>query len=777
MNGNELINTNITGYTPLVSPRGYEGIASRADRRISSTQKRVQDLVKLDPTNPLATLITLLGANQERGIRDELNTLRGQTIEQDRKDKKIKADDAWRKKALGDLKTKGLDKSFERFVNEDHGGDIDAALKDNNMQGKLNAYKNEYKPLEDKEVLQLFAELAKEQTELNNLKISTGGKIDPEDENFHKMAVRGIRETLRKHFEHKYGKKFSDSKIDSMVGSPTGTGTPGSGTPPPPVVGKVPLDNTGQPRVKVPDKVKSAKAVLTGKPTKLVEPRGFAKWGKDINHGFREMVKSKDEGTLRKDLVGWLGGYFSDEFKNGIREIIKSSKDGTLKKDLIGFGKHYFEDEKPTPKPRAVPTAPNESEKAGTPTPPMDVTGSDSADSYDYIVDKLNEAHSQNNIPPDVIAAANERAYAKSLGADSVMGETALHTEPNTEDFIGHEDLQSQLSYQKPIPYERLFDTDDMPELADPPTDESPSFLDRVEALRQEYFGTSEASVDPRDSIRESKQEADRLQAILRGEINEQGYTPEEQANIERTRKQAGVSSGDIPIPSHLPRPPTPKVLAPVPQVDPSMIPKAGRDLGEERSKAEAMQKKAAMKRLRSDPFVNKLIQIESSGREDAVGYKMHKDPRTGKFVHDTVKVKDKWGRTVNRKIPVSYGMMQITVPTAKASKLPAAERAFKGKSNKVIAKILLEDPELNVRIGKEFAGKLRTQLKKNAYAKKFTKQEIDVLVGAAYNWKGEGLDKLITKAKPENFAQVLARIKFPAETRRQIKELRKALK
>jgi hypothetical protein len=764
MNGNELINTNITGYTPLVSPRGFEGIASRADKRISSTQKRVQDLVKLDPTNPLASLITFLGANQERGIRDELNTLRGQTIEQDRKTKKIKADDAWRKKALGDLKTKGLDKAFERFVNEDHGGDIDAALKDNNMQGKLNAYKNEYKPLEDKEVLQLFAELAKEQTELNNLKISTGGKIDPEDENFHKMAVRGIRETLRKHFEHKYGKKFSDSKIDSMVGSPTGTGTPGSGTPPPPVVGKVPLDNTGQPRVKVPNKVKSAKAVLKGKPTKPVAKRGTELWREDFNDGIREIVKSSDEGTLKKDLMGFIKSYF------------KGDKKG-----------------KSAPKPRAVPTAPNDPEKVGAPISPMDVTGSDSANSYDYIVDKLNEAHSQSNIPPDVLAAANERAYAKALGVDSAMGESTLPPELTTQDLIGLPDLSRQATQPHDsgavpmpevtpmTPYAGLAEeiarkSEDGGENQTVDTPFS-GIVDGWNALRDSLSGESDETADPRDSIRKSKQEADRLQAILRGEINEQGYTPEEQANIDRTRKQAGVASGDIPVVNDLPRPQSPKALDPVPQVDPSMIPKAGRDLGEERSKAEAMQKKAAMKRLRSDPFVNKLIQIESSGREDAIGYKMHKDPRTGKFVHDTVKVKDKWGRTVNRKIPVSYGLMQITVPTAKASKLPAAEKAFKGKSDKVIARILLENPELNVRIGKEFAGNLRKQLKQNAYAKKFTKQEIDVLVGAAYNWKGEGLDKLITKAKPENFAQVLARIKFPAETRRQIKELRKALK
>jgi hypothetical protein len=686
----------------------------------------------------------MLGANKERGIRDELNALRGQSISEDRKAKKIKADDAWRKKALGDLKTKGLAKPFERFVNEIHGGDIDAALKDKSMQEKVYAYSQEYEPLGDKEVIQLFSELNKAKTTLEQFKANTSDPVNPEHVMFWENAVRNLEATLRKHFKHTLGDKSSNSKIDSMVGSPTGTGTPGSGTPPPPVVGQAPSVDAGPPRGKDPNKIEKLKELLVKKPAKPVAKTGTELWKEDINDGIREIVRSSDEGTLKKDLLGFIKSYFKGD-----------------KKD------------KPVPKPRAVPTVPNEPEKAGTPILPMDVTGSDSANSYDYIIDKLNEEHSQNNIPPDVLAAANERAYAKALGADSVMGETPLPTEPNTEDFIGRPDLQGQLSWQKPV----TLDSGDMPVPSTPPTDETPSILDRLEALRQEYFGPNEASADPRDSIGESRQEADRLQSILRGEINEQGYTPDQQANIDRTKVQAGVGSGSIPIDNNMPRPKPPKVLAPVPQVDPSMIPIANRDLGAERSKAEAMQKKAAMKRLRSDPFVNKLIQIESSGRGDAVGYKMHKDPRTGKFVHDTVKVKDKWGRTVNRKIPVSYGLMQITIPTAKASKLPAAERAFNGKSDKVIARILLADPELNVRIGKEFADKLRTQLKQNTYVKKFTKQEIDVLVGAAYNWKGEGLNGLINKAKPENFAQVLARIKFPAETRRQIKELRKALK
>ncbi len=765
MNGNELINTNLIDYSPLRNAaRGFDGAANRAERRISATQKRVQDLQRLDPTNPLALLITLMGAKREGEIRDELNILRGQAGDQQRKKDIAKQEKEWRKNQLSDLKIKGLDKAFGVFANKEHGGDIDAALKDPNMQSKVFDISNEFQPMSDKELGQLLDTYNKEKASLLTLKSTGGDKLEPHEIRQHELFVRGLRQTLNEQFRHRYGKDF-----DAADPPPPTTGKDGGDQSAPPEVG-----TKTDPPVVLPEGPKAKEALLgknkKGGPKKedkpptgiekiitdasdLIDPNKGAPpgWelGKHSTGGDREEVfYNEGNGSYVKETdKGYAIGFVG---KPPIQSGLKRNEAFKIASDLKEKKKKTEVKEQPSS------------------VKPVDVAKTGAKGSYDYIADKLEEAH-QSGIPPEVIDAANERAYAKAFGIDSAMGETPRPTgPPTTQDLIGLPNIDASPE-SSPSP---------------PPVPEDPgmfsNLLGELDELREKYF-PSEKEVDPRESIRESKQQADRLQAIRRGEINEQGNTPEEQANIDRANRQALIASGELSpntgaaIVEHK----LPKALDPVPEVDPSMIPKADRDLGAERSKAEAMQKKAAMKRLRSDPLISSLIQVESSGRPNAIGYKMHKDPRTGKFVYDTVKVKDKWGRTVERKVPLSYGLMQITVPTARASNLPAAVKAFKGKSDKQVVKTLLSDPELNVRIGKEFVDKLRTQISQNKYVKdnKFSKKEIDVLVGAAYNWKGEGLNELINKAEPNSFSQVLARIKFPGETREQIRKLRKALK
>ena len=53
--------------------KAYQLAATRGDKRISDTKRRVSELVKLDPTNPLALLVTMLGAREEALTTQELD--------------------------------------------------------------------------------------------------------------------------------------------------------------------------------------------------------------------------------------------------------------------------------------------------------------------------------------------------------------------------------------------------------------------------------------------------------------------------------------------------------------------------------------------------------------------------------------------------------------------------------------------------------------------------------------------------------------------------------
>ena len=59
------------------SSRAYQLAANRGEKRITATQKRVHELVKLDPTHPLAAVVTMLGAREEYLTRKDLDELRG----------------------------------------------------------------------------------------------------------------------------------------------------------------------------------------------------------------------------------------------------------------------------------------------------------------------------------------------------------------------------------------------------------------------------------------------------------------------------------------------------------------------------------------------------------------------------------------------------------------------------------------------------------------------------------------------------------------------------
>jgi len=181
--------------------------------------------------------------------------------------------------------------------------------------------------------------------------------------------------------------------------------------------------------------------------------------------------------------------------------------------------------------------------------------------------------------------------------------------------------------------------------------------------------------------------------------------------------------------------------------------------------------KKSMVEHWRQNPVTESLIQTESSGNAKAVGYKIKWDDGKGKFVH----VKDKHGE----KIPQSYGLMQMTLSTAAATDW--GKKIFKGKSKEERVQ-LLYDPYNNMKMSREFTDKLKKQFDENKYTKDWDEIDKNILVGMAYNWKGEGLSKkVIDVIKPEKFQDILYKaskfgIKIPKQTRRQIRVFRKKL-
>ena len=82
------------------SSKAYQFHATRADKRIGETRERVRELVKLDPTNPLALLVTALGAREEILTNQELSQIR---ISYGKKERFTKI----KEKFLADVKSAG----------------------------------------------------------------------------------------------------------------------------------------------------------------------------------------------------------------------------------------------------------------------------------------------------------------------------------------------------------------------------------------------------------------------------------------------------------------------------------------------------------------------------------------------------------------------------------------------------------------------------------------------------------------------------------------------
>ena len=227
MTENELINTGISGFKPYqlqVMPTGFNQVATRADKQISDSQKRVQDLVALDPTNPLAALLTIMGKKREQGIRDELLSLRGDTF---KKDKAAK----YRKKILADIKALDYGDALGIYAREKHGSDIDATLNDPRLMEGLEEIATRQKELSINDEVKLIGQMGKAMNEIIQYKEIGGDNsefLDIQQGIFDKgMAIlRGKGYTKKQILGAVSGQRGSTPPPAQSTTAPVGSGQP-----------------------------------------------------------------------------------------------------------------------------------------------------------------------------------------------------------------------------------------------------------------------------------------------------------------------------------------------------------------------------------------------------------------------------------------------------------------------------------------------------------------------------------------------------------------------
>ena len=139
-------------------------------------------------------------------------------------------------------------------------------------------------------------------------------------------------------------------------------------------------------------------------------------------------------------------------------------------------------------------------------------------------------------------------------------------------------------------------------------------------------------------------------------------------------------------------------------------------------------------------------------------------------------------GRTIKGGKIQGRGLAQVVPSTAKGT--PIGKARWKNKTNAEVAKILKENPDLNVAVAAQFLEQLHTVFKKNQYTKNWSERDFELLMGTAYNNKGESFVKVINTVKPKNFKDLLNRAgnytsgqpRLEAQTRRLINRLEKSL-
>lgn len=833
MTENELINTAVSGFTPYqfnpqslqVMPTGFNQVATRAEKRISDTQKRVQDLVALDPTNPLAALLTIMGKQREHGIRDELSILRGQEFKKDRASK-------YRKKILADIKALDYGDALGIYAREKHGSDIDATLNDPDLMEGLEKIATRQKEMSLKDKGALLVKVAQLMTEVETYDRGFGDKKDP----YTKMLMDEKRRYIQAVYaalgtQHNMSPSEIDAKVDAInssapqvKGTATHAGTTKkTETPVDPVdiakealLGNVkkPIHKTGKKRVVAEhDPVVPAKVA----PPETGVKKMFEDFKSHVDDQANDINRSIREGTFwektKKNIgstvdklfgeeqlpEGWVvdhvplkqtgkkkkvgdplnrrevyfhsdtGKYVGQrDGKNGnfkwfvgdVRNGVQKSFD--TKEEAFAFAQTY------------QPKVPKEIER-------VDLTGTDSTGSVDLVtgsdtrpsnayLEGLREQYGQEKYD-QMMAKADRIAMLKGKKI-GVTGTIVEPTPPAKQDF--------RTEYEKSTkPWQRTWyggyidkGIGKVLELYGHVMNKLQPEVEAIKDVKTLYEAGAEKVgkdvwplvVDMAEKIYDFAGSIDTIDDAEGAAINEI-RNGEGKNNAKGNDDASSVSGGNAggvtnTIPSNK---------------------KHHKSYG---GFAGYNPVATSVDQFMTNPFVEAMVTAESNGKERAIGYKLvEAKDANGKTIMKAngqpklVYAKDKNGK----KIPASFGIMQVTINTALSTE--AGKELMRGldPNNKDDRKEIVEilfDPYNNLKIGTEYANRLRTQLEGNKYASKFSPIDFDKAVSAAYNYKGENFAKdVLDKYKPKSMKDLLHRAYIPAETRRQIRVVERQLR
>ena len=837
MNDNELINTAVTNFTPYqfdpqsvqVMPTGFDRTAVRAEKRISDTQKRVNDLVKLDPTNPLATVLTMMGANQTQGIRDDLMSLRGQAFGSDQQGKK-------RKKQLADIKAMGLDDALGVYARKNHAGDLDSALGDPDLLSGLEQIQTTPQSLDYKEQGKLLEQVYKVKTQLEMYE-KLGADISKVDEktkrhyeNWLNHANRLLSGGAMSPMEYQ---NFSDDPLVKKAPSPTTT--------------KKVIDNPdtivdeSQEAIATPvapaeSKRNQIRNNLTRKTQGEDAPKqtGVAgiyndgkRWIQDnaIDPIGKSVLGPK--GQVRKDLKGatttgvnWLFGELPQELTDQgwvkeqmrlnpskgkvkvgdqlpeMREVAYNNSTGVYVGERVGKTPYFVGDPvngvqksfkteaeafawastyrpKPTKVDRKLDSTIMDSIGTGASgsygtDEPSENKGGDSFVQTPFMKQQMAKLRKSN---PQKYAeiVAKLASQGKQFGS---KGSQPMDV-PKEYPKVVSQDARTQ-EEKNTKPWERSFVGGKVS-----------GGIKKIKELNQHVLDNHKeyhpawAYNNPRKSNDAVAQDVATLYLAGKKKVGEEGWD----MVLDMVKTLGGVGGdalGWLITPSDVEG----ATLNESTQMGSGNniysggsnlggVGKAGKNDG---GFAGRNPIAASVEQFRSNPFVEAMVTAESSGNERAIGYKLvEKQDSNGKT--KLVHAKDSEGK----KIPASYGLMQVTINTALSTK--AGKELMKGLNPKVKEdreqiKNVLFDPYNNLKIATEFSDRLRVQLSKNKYASQFSPLEFDQLISAAYNYKGENFAKdVLDKVKPTSIKELLHKAYIPKETRRQIRVVGQTLR
>ena len=209
------------------------------------------------------------------------------------------------------------------------------------------------------------------------------------------------------------------------------------------------------------------------------------------------------------------------------------------------------------------------------------------------------------------------------------------------------------------------------------------------------------------------------------------GLTDEQRKNIDRTKRQQSIASGEPDIDTDRTTPRNAFGYGKAP-ASPRQI----------ESSFESAYKQSKTQFKKDAVWAN--IKTENPPLDpNAIGFRLEEDPKTGKMKKKTTK-------EFPNGIPVSYGLAQVRMgavkDVVKANPKSTIAVVFKGKNPREI-KELLFDPTVNMTVSAMYHELLRKRFRNNKHTKGFSNKDFEDLVIAAYNAGPTAMSKIIDKA------------------------------